>query len=156
MRLAPETSKHCNVAVTGENMTGCYRYLKGLYGPAEIPTTFQEKIDRTLGHQTPVWLDDIIIVTCGTKEEHTRKLYLVFSKLENEEYRASKKKSKFYQKETIWHYTQYHKTASDQTRKNRRNQQIEPPQTSKLLYPFSVPYNISESSYPTFPKKQTT
>ena len=91
MRLAPETSKHCNVAVTGENITGCYRYLKGLYGPADIPTTFQEKIDRTLGHQTPVWLDDIIIVTCGTTEEHTRKLYLVFSKLENEEYRASKK-----------------------------------------------------------------
>ena len=82
MRLAPETSEHCNFAVTGENMNGYYRFLKGFYCPADIPTIFQEKIDRTLGHQTPVWLD-IVIVTRGTKEEHTRKLYSVLSKLEN-------------------------------------------------------------------------
>ena len=63
---------------------------------------FQDKIDRTLGHQTPVCLDDIIIVTRGTKEEHNRKLHSVLTKLENEGYRASKKKSKFYQKETLW------------------------------------------------------
>ena len=45
MKLAPETSKHCNFAVTGENMNGYYRFLKGFYGPADIPTFFQEKID---------------------------------------------------------------------------------------------------------------
>ena len=56
----------------------------------DIPTILQEQIDRTLGHQTPVWLDDIIIVTRGTKEEHTRKLYSVLTKLENEGYEASK------------------------------------------------------------------
>ena len=71
MKLAPVTSKHCNFAMTGEKINGYYRFLKGFYGPADIPTIFQEKIDRTLGHQTPVWLDDIIIVTRGTKEEHT-------------------------------------------------------------------------------------
>ena len=60
MKLAPETSKFCNIAVTGENMNGYYRFLKGFYGPADIPSIFQEKIDRTLGHQTPV---DIVIVT---------------------------------------------------------------------------------------------
>ena len=63
MKLAPETSKHCNFAITGEKINGYYRFLKGFYGPADIPRIFQEKIDRTLGHQTPVWLDDIIIVT---------------------------------------------------------------------------------------------
>ena len=46
LKLAPETSKHCNFAVTGENMNGYYRFLKGFYGPADIPTIFQEKIDR--------------------------------------------------------------------------------------------------------------
>ena len=102
MKLAPETSKHCNFAVTGENMNGYYRFLKGFYGPADIPTIFQEKIDRTLGHQATVWLDDIIIVTRGTKEEHNRIVYSVLSKRENEGYRASKKKSNFYQKETVW------------------------------------------------------
>ena len=72
MKLAQETSKHCNFAVAGENMNGYYRPLKGFYGPADIPTIFLEEIDRTLGHQTPVWLDDIIVVTRGTKEEHIR------------------------------------------------------------------------------------
>ena len=71
---------------------------KGFYGPADIPTIFQEKIDRTLGYQTPVWLDYIIVVTRGSKEEHTEKLESVLKKLEDEGYRASKKKSKFYQK----------------------------------------------------------
>ena len=49
----------------GENIKGYYRFPKGFYGPADIPTLFQKKIDRTLGHQTPVWLDDITIVTRG-------------------------------------------------------------------------------------------
>ena len=62
---------------------------------------FPREIDRTLGHQTPVWLDDIIIVTPGTKKEHTRKQLTVLTKLENEVYKASKKQ-KFYQKETKW------------------------------------------------------
>ena len=80
-----------------------YRFLKGFYGPADISIIFlQEKIDRTLGHQTSVWVDDIITVTRGTKEEHTRKLYPLLTKLENESYRTSMKKSNFYQKETIW------------------------------------------------------
>ena len=74
MKIAPETSKCCNFAVTGENMNDYYRLRKGFYGPADKSTIFQEKIDRTQGHQTPVWLHDINIVTRGTKEEHTRKL----------------------------------------------------------------------------------
>ena len=82
-------------------MNDYYQFLKGLYGPADIPTIFQEKIDITWGHQTPVWLDDIIIVTRGTKEEHTRKLHSVLSKLDNEGYRASKRKIKILPKRNI-------------------------------------------------------
>ena len=58
-----------------------------------IPTIFQEKIDKILGQQTPVWLDDIIIVTRDTNEEHTRNFYLILAKLENEGYRASQKQN---------------------------------------------------------------
>ena len=54
MRLASENSKHCNFAVTDENMNSFYRLLEGFYGVV-IPTFFQEKLDRTLGQQTPVW-----------------------------------------------------------------------------------------------------
>ena len=70
----------------------------GFYGPADIPTIFQEKIDRTFGHQTPVWLDDISVVARATKEQHTQKLESLLRNLENEGYSARKTKSKFYQK----------------------------------------------------------
>ena len=126
MKLAPETSKHCNFAVTGENMNGYYQFLKGFYGPADIPTIFQEKIDRTLGHQIPVWLGAIIIVIRGTKEEHTRKLYSALSKLENEGYRASKKKIKILPKRNsmAWIYNITRRYQTKQSR-NGRNQQSE-------------------------------
>ena len=60
MKLAPETSKHYIFAIAGENISRYYCFLKGFYGPADISTIFQEKLDRTLGHRTPVWLEDII------------------------------------------------------------------------------------------------
>ena len=74
MNLVPETSKHCNFAITGEKVNGYYRFLKGFYEQGDILTIFQEKIDRTLGYQTPVWLDNLAIVTRGTKEQHSKKL----------------------------------------------------------------------------------
>ena len=44
----------CIFAVTGGNFTSYYRFLKGFYGLADIPTIFQENIDQTLeGEQTP-------------------------------------------------------------------------------------------------------
>ena len=134
---APETSKHCNFDVKGENMNGYYQFLKSFYGPADIPTIFEEKTDRTLEHQTPVWLDDIIIVTRGTKEEHTRKIYSVLTIQENEGYKASKKKSKFYQKETIW---LGHKISQDGIRPNKEKtdaiNKLEHPTITKTLESF--------------------
>ena len=119
MRFAAETSKHCNFAITGEKINGYYRFLKGFYGPADIPTIFQEKIDRTLGHQIPVWLDDIIIATRGTKEQHTQKLESVLTKLENEGYQASKKNQNFTKEKQYGWDIPYHKTESDRTKKKR-------------------------------------
>ena len=39
-------------AITGGNFTGYYRFLKGFYGKADIPTYFQEKIDQKSEKQT--------------------------------------------------------------------------------------------------------
>ena len=114
-KLAPETNKHCKFAVTGEYMNGYYQLPKGFYGPADTQAMFRMKIVKTLGHRTPVWLDDIIIVTRGTKEEHTRNLYSVLSKLEN---------------------PQYLKMVSDQTKKNGINEQVGAPSTKRTLKPF--------------------
>ena len=46
-----------------------------------MPTVFQEQIDKLLEFETPVWLDDIICVTNGTKDEHEQEVQEVLNKL---------------------------------------------------------------------------
>ena len=72
--LAKEARNLCIFAVTGGDFTGYYRFLKGFYGLADIPTKFQEKIDQTLENKHPAWLNDIIIVTKGSKEQHKKRI----------------------------------------------------------------------------------
>ena len=43
MMLSEETSRQGVFAVTGGNFSGYYRFKKGFYGLADIPTIFQEK-----------------------------------------------------------------------------------------------------------------
>ena len=102
MKLSEETSQQCVFALTGGNFSGYYRFKKGFYGLADIPTIFQEKIDRTLEYCTPAWLDDIIVVTRGSKQDHEKKLFDVLNKFEKAGYRASKRKSKFLINQTKW------------------------------------------------------
>ena len=153
MKLAPETSKHCNFAITGEKINGYYRFRKGFHGPADIPTIFQKKIDRTLGHETPVWLDDIIVVTRGTKEEQTEKLESVLTKLENEGYKASKKQSKFYLKETVWLGHTIARNGIRPNKKNRSNKQTKPPTNTNALKFFLGTIQYIEKFIPNLSEK---
>ena len=84
------------------NFTGYYRFLKGFYGLADIPTIFQEKIDQTLENKHPAWLDDILVVTKRTKEQHKRELIDVLTKLENAGYRLSENKTELLKSEIEW------------------------------------------------------
>ena len=93
--LCKEAQNLCIFAVTGGDFTGYYRFLKGFYGLADIPTIFQEKIDQTLENKHPAWLDDIIIVTKGPKEQHEKELIEVLTRLENAGYRLSGNNSEF-------------------------------------------------------------
>ena len=95
MKLSEEISRQCVFALTGGNFSGYYRYKKGFYGLAAISSIFQEEIARTLGYCKPAWLDDIIVVTRGNKQDHEKKLFDVLNKLEKAGYRASKKKCEF-------------------------------------------------------------
>ena len=99
LQLSKLAKDLCIFAITGCNFTGYYRFLKGFYGLADIPTIFQEKIDQTLENKHPAWLDDILIVTKGTKEQHKRELTEVLTKLENAGYRLSENKSEFFKSE---------------------------------------------------------
>ena len=99
LQLSKKARDLCIFAVTGGNFTGYYRFLKGFYGLADIPTTFHEKIDQTLENEHPAWLDNIIVVTKVSKQKHMDKLIDVLSKLENAGYRLSKTKSEFFKTE---------------------------------------------------------
>ena len=96
--LSREARNLCIFAVTGGKFTGYYRFLKGFYGLADLPTFFQDKIDQTLENKHPAWLDDIIVVTKGSKEQHKKKLAEVLTKLENAGYRLSENNTGFFKK----------------------------------------------------------
>ena len=73
MKLSVETSRQCVFAKPG-SFSGYYWFKNGFYGLADVATTFQETIDRTLEYCTPAWLDAIIVVTRGDREEHGKKI----------------------------------------------------------------------------------
>ena len=95
--LSKEAQNLCIFAVTGGDFTGYYRFLKGFYGLADIPTIFQEKIDQTLENKHPAWLDDIIIVTKGSKEQHKKELIEVLTRLENAGFQTQRKQIRIFQ-----------------------------------------------------------
>ena len=100
--LSREARNLCIFAVTGGNFTGYYRFLKGFYGLADIPTIFRVKIDQTLGNNHPAWLGDITVVTKGSKEQHKKELIDVLTWLENAGYKLSETKSEFFKTEIEW------------------------------------------------------
>ena len=87
------------------NRRGLFRILpvpKGILRVGGQPTIFQEKIDQTLENKHPAWLDDIIIVTKGSKEQHKKELIEVLTRLENAGNRLSGNKSDFFKSEIEW------------------------------------------------------
>ena len=102
IKLDDQTKNLCIFTVTGGEFTGYYRFLKGFYGLADIPTIFQDRIDKTLEFKHPAWLDDIIIVTKGTVEKHETEIKETMKKLEEAGYRLHPKKCEFFKKEAEW------------------------------------------------------
>ena len=104
---------------------------------ADIPTIFQEKIDQTLENKHPAWLDDILVVTKGTKEQHKRELIDVLTKLENAGYRLSENKTEFFKSEIEW---VGHKTDQNGIRplqdKLKAIQELKEPKNEKELKSF--------------------
>ena len=70
------TKKHCNFQIVGGKSTGTYRFTTGCYGLTVMPSEFQKLMDLTLANINSVfyYIDDILIVTKGTKQEHLEKV----------------------------------------------------------------------------------
>ena len=74
-QVEQDTAKHCNFQVVGGEATGVYRFVTGFYGLTTMPTEFQRIMDLTLTgiSNTFAFIDEILIVTHGTEEEHIKK-----------------------------------------------------------------------------------
>ena len=137
IKLLEEASKHCNFSKTWGNMNGYHTFKKGFYGLYDIPTKFDEKIDGTLNYQTPVWLDDLLIVTRGSKEKHRVKLFTIHEQLPEAGYRAILKKSEFFLKKTTWLGHEMSKHWMKPTRKSSKTiLQLRSPASSEELESF--------------------
>ena len=101
-KLTVEAAKHCVFSIIGDDFTGHYRFKKGFYRLSDIPTVFQEHIDKVLEFKRPVWLDDIICVTNGTMDEYEREVREILTKLQNAGYRASERKTELFKQEITW------------------------------------------------------
>ena len=97
MPLEEETAKHCNFQIIGGKATGTYRFITGFYGLTIMPTEFQKARDKELANipNTHVFLDDILIVTKGTKEKHFEAVKQVLKRIDNANIRLKWEKSKF-------------------------------------------------------------
>ena len=101
LKLDEQTKNQCIFTVTSGEYAWYYRFLKGFYGLADIPTVFPERIDKTIEFKHPDWLDDIIIVTKGSAEKHETEVKETMKKLEEAGYRLNPKKCEFF-KEAQW------------------------------------------------------
>ena len=66
------TANHCNFNVISGDMTGTYRIQTGFYGLTDMPAELQKAMDYNLIglKNTYGLLDDILIVSKGSLEEH--------------------------------------------------------------------------------------
>ena len=85
VELSEETSRHCNFQIIGGKVTGIYRFVTGFYGLTTMPTEFLKIMDLTLAVITNTFpfIDDILIVTHGTEEEHIKKVKEVLKRLDD-------------------------------------------------------------------------
>ena len=81
------TAKHCNFQIIGGESTGTYRFVTGVYGLSGMPTEFQKVMHILLAkfRQVFVLIDDVSIVTKGTKDELLDKLREILKTLDHAE-----------------------------------------------------------------------
>ena len=97
LKLDPETARHCNFNIISGERTGTYRFITGFYGLTDMPAAFQKVMDYTLvGLQnTYCFLDDIIVVSRGSKEDHLNLVYKCLKKLDEDNLRINLPKCYF-------------------------------------------------------------
>ena len=83
--LSKKTARHCNFQSAGGESTVAYTFILGYYGLTIMSTRFQKIMDISIVNIDCilVYIDNILLVTKGAKEEHINKVKDVLIVLEN-------------------------------------------------------------------------
>ena len=104
LKLHPVTSRHCNFNIICGDATGTYRFKTGFDSLTDMPAEFQKAIDYTLVglFNTYCFLDDITVVSRGTKESHINYVYKCLQKLDADKLRINLTKCHFAKHQIKW------------------------------------------------------
>ena len=104
LNLHPDTARHCNFNIICGDATGTYRFKTGFYGLTDMPAEFQKAMDYTLVglSNTYCFLDDIIVVSKGSKESHLKYVDKCLQKLEADNLRINLSKCHFAEHQINW------------------------------------------------------
>ena len=104
LKLDPETSHHCNFNMVSGEGTGKYRHITGFYRLAAMPASFQNVMDYTLVGFDNIhcFLDNIIIVSRGSKEDQLKFVFKCLKKLDYDNLRINLTKCHFAKTEVEW------------------------------------------------------
>ena len=104
LNLHPETAKHCNFNIVSCDVTGTYRFKTGFFGLTDMPAEFQKAMDYTLIglKNTFCFLDDILIVSKGSEEDHFTLVIDCVKKLDADNLRINLPKCHFAKQEISW------------------------------------------------------
>ena len=104
LNLHPDTARHCNFNIICGNATGTYCFKTGFYGLTDMPAEFQRGMDYTLVglSNTYCFLDNIIVVSKGTKESHLKYVYKSLQKLDADNLRINISKCHFAKHQINW------------------------------------------------------
>ena len=134
-----ETDKHCNFNIVSGDMTGTYRFKKGFYGLTDMLDEFQKAMDyKLIGlKNTFCFLDDILIVSKGSEEDHFKLVLDCLKKLDADNLRINLPKCHFAKLEVSWlgYYITQSGTSPLET-KTSAILSLQPPNTLKKLRSF--------------------
>ena len=102
--LDTNTANHCNFNIISGDMTGTYRFQTGFYGLTDMPAEFQKAMDFTLIglKNTYCFLDDFLIVSNRSLEEHKSCVMNCLKCLDDEKLRKNLPKCHFGKLENDW------------------------------------------------------
>ena len=104
LNLHPATAKRCNFNIVSGDVTGTYRFKTGFYGLTDMPAEFHQAMDYTLIglKNTFCFLDDILIVSKSSEEDHFDLVLNCLIKLHADNLRINLPKCHFAKQETSW------------------------------------------------------